>query len=54
MKYPQLVPDRVCTTPITVYRESGLNRDGSPKRTTIFEGKCNYSEKTVQRITAEK
>lgn len=54
MKYPQLVPDRMCTTPITVYRESGLNRDGSPKRTTIFEGKCNYSEKTVQRITAEK
>ncbi len=54
MKYPQLVPDRVCTTPITVYRESGLNRDGSPKRTVIFEGKCNYSEKTVQRITAEK
>lgn len=54
MKYPQLVPDRVCTTPITVYREGGLNRDGSPKRTVIFEGKCNYSEKTVQRITAEK
>ena len=23
MKYPQLVPDRVCTTPITVYREGG-------------------------------
>ena len=54
MKYPQLVPDRVCTTPITVYRESGLNRDGSPKRTVIFEGKCNYSEKTIQRITADK
>ena len=54
MKYPQLVPDRVCTTPITVYRESGLIRDGSPKRTVIFEGKCNYSEKTYQRITADK
>lgn len=54
MKYPQLVPDRVCTTPITIYREGGLNKDGSPKRTVIFEGKCNYSEKTVQRITAEK
>ena len=54
MKYPQLVPDRVCTTPIAVYREGGLNRDGSPKRTVIFEGKCNYSEKTIQRITADK
>lgn len=54
MKYPQLVPDRVCKTPITVFREGGLNRDGSPKRTVIFEGKCNYSEKTIQRITADK
>lgn len=54
MKYPQLVPDRVCTTPITVYRESGLNMDGSPKRTVIFEGNCNYSEKTYQRMTADK
>lgn len=54
MKYPKLVPDKVCTTPITVYRESGLNRDGSPKRTVIFEGKCNYSEKTVQRMTADR
>lgn len=54
MKYPQLVPDRVCTTPITVYREDGLNKDGSPKRTVIFEGRCNYSEDTTQRMTADK
>ena len=54
MKYPELVPDRVCTIPITIYREGGLNKDGSPKRTVIFEGKCNYSEKTYQRITADK
>ncbi|MCR4889003.1 MAG: hypothetical protein K5979_07480 [Ruminococcus sp.] len=54
MKYPKLVPDKVCTTLITVYREGGLNRDGSPKRTVIFEGKCNYSEKTVQRMTADR
>ena len=54
MKFPQLVPDKVCTTPITVYREDGLTRGGAPKRTVIFEGKCNYSEKTVQRITADK
>lgn len=54
MKYPELVPDRVCTTPITIYREGGLNKDGSPKRTVIFEGNCNYSEKTYQRMTAQK
>ena len=54
MKYPALVPDRVCTTPVTVYRTDGLNRDGSPKRTVVFEGKCFYSEKTRQKLTAEK
>lgn len=54
MKYPQLVPDRVCTTPITVYREGGLNKDGSPKRTVIFNGMCNYAEKTKQIVNAEK
>lgn len=54
MKYPQLVPDRVCTTPVKVYQEGGLNRDGSPKCTVIFEGKCNYSEKAKQRMTADK
>ena len=54
MKYPALVPDRICNTPATVYREDGLNRDGSPKRTVIFEGKCFYSEKTKYKITAEK
>lgn len=54
MKYPALVPDRMCTTPVTVYREDGLNRDGSPKRTVVFEGKCFYSEKTKYKITADK
>ena len=54
MKYPALVPDRVCTTPVTVYRTDGLNRDGSPKRTVVFKGKCFYSEKTKQKLTAEK
>lgn len=54
MKFPSLVPDKVCNTPVTVYREDGLNRDGSPKQTVVFEGKCFYSEKTKQKITAEK
>lgn len=54
MKYPALVPDRICNTPVTVYCENGLNRDGSPKRTVIFEGKCFYKEKTKHKITADK
>lgn len=39
---------------MTVYRENSLNRDGSPKRTVIFESKCICNEKTKQKITAEK
>lgn len=54
MKYPQLVPERVCKTDITVYRTDGINRDGSPKHTVIFEGKCFYSEKTKTKLTADK
>lgn len=54
MKFPCLVPERVCTIKCCVYRTNGLNRDGSPKKTVIYEGKCFYSEKTKQRITAEK
>lgn len=54
MKYPKLVPERVCTTSCTVYRTDGLNRDGSKKRTAIFEGKCFHSEKARQKLSAEK
>ncbi|MDE5936252.1 MAG: hypothetical protein K2G83_02475 [Ruminococcus sp.] len=54
MKFPQLVPDKICNTYVKIYRTDGLNRDGSPKKTVIFEGKCFYSEKTKQKITAEK
>lgn len=54
MKYPRLVPDSVCNTDITVYRTGGLNRDGSPKLTTIYEGKCLYSEKSRTKLTADK
>ena len=52
MKYPQLVPDRVCTTPITVYRESGLNRDGSPIITlnavALFNGDIAPDSDTIE------
>ena len=54
MKFPQLVPDRVCTTAVTVYRTGGLNRDGSKKHIVIFEGKCFHSEKATQKLNAEK
>lgn len=54
MKYPELVPDKICTTACTVYQSSGLNRDGSKKRTVVFDGNCFYSEKSHQKLNAEK
>lgn len=54
MRYPQLVSDRVCVTPCTVYKTDGLNRDGSKKRTVIYEGKCFHAEKATQKLNAEK
>ena len=54
MKYPQLVPDRVCNTTCMVYRTDGLNRDGSKKKTVIFDGRCFHSEKSRQKLSAEK
>lgn len=54
MKWPQLVPPQACCTPITVRLQTGLNLDGSPKQETIYDGKCNYSEKCRQVMNAER
>ncbi len=54
MQWPELVPDAVCTTPITVQLEDGLNEDGSPRKTTLFSGGCNYTQKTQQKTDAER
>ena len=44
MKWPELVPDSVCTIPVKIQFEDGINEDGSPKKAVLFEGNCNYSE----------
>lgn len=54
MKWPELVPDSICNTPIQILFEDGINEDGSPKKTVIFDGKCNYSEKARQILNAER
>lgn len=45
MKYPELVPDWVCTTPISILIEGeGLSEDGEPS--IAFEGDlmCNWQD----------
>lgn len=53
MRWPELVPDAVCKTPVKVIMTEGVNEDGSPRETTLFEGMCNYSEKARSVLDAE-
>lgn len=50
MKYPELVPEWVCTTPISLEVESeGITEDGAPAEAYTFTGMCNFQDggKTV-------
>lgn len=44
MKFPELVPNKVCRTSIKIQFENGLEEDGSPKKTVLFAGFCNWKE----------
>ena len=55
MKYPCLVPKRLCKTDITVkIAQEGLNQYGEPLEAVNYSGKCNYQDKARTALTAEK
>lgn len=54
MKFPRLVPPRVCVTPCRITQTDGLLPDGSRRQTVIFEGKCFHTQKSRQKLSAEK
>lgn len=55
MKWPELVPDAVCKTPITVHFETEeLNKYGGPLEVQDYTGKCNFQDKAKTVYTAEK
>ena len=53
MKYPPLVPDAVCRTPIslTIYADE-LTEDGAPEIASTFSGFCNYQD-SAQRVNTD-
>lgn len=55
MRYPELVPESMCKTPVTVrlYSE-GISEDGEPQ--TALEGQfvCNYQDNAHTVVTADK
>jgi len=55
MKYPCLVPKRLCKTDIALQMDQeGLNEYGEPLPAVIYSGKCNYQDKAKTILTAEK
>ncbi|MEF9917683.1 MAG: hypothetical protein RR310_07275 [Eubacterium sp.] len=55
MRYPCLVPKKLCKTPITVtvYAE-GINEDGAPIEHLNIKTVCNFQDGAKQVLTTEK
>ena len=55
MKYPCLVPKRLCKTPVSVHLESEeITNLGEPAQTLELELMCNFQDKVKTILTAEK
>lgn len=55
MRYPCLVPQMLCKTPISIQiDQEGLNDYGEPLSTVTYSGNCNYQDKAKTVLTAEK
>lgn len=54
MKWPSLVPNKICTTPIYLkIEDTGLSEEGEP--IIILEGdfKCSFQDQAYKTLTAE-
>ena len=55
MRYPDLVPERVCKIPIAVHLESeGLNELGEPEYVLDLDLRCNFQDHAKTVLTKEK
>lgn len=55
MRYPCLVPKRLCKTDIILsLDQEGLSEYGEPLPAVEYSGKCNYQDKAKTVLTAEK
>ena len=55
MKYPCLVPKRLCKTDIMLsFAQEEVNEYGESLEVAGYEGKCNYQDKARTVLTAEK
>lgn len=55
MKYPCLVPKRLCKTDISLeFDREDISEYGEPLTPVSYSGKCNYQDKARTILTAEK
>ncbi|MFR3753584.1 MAG: hypothetical protein ACLTW9_17170 [Enterocloster sp.] len=55
MKYPCLVPKRLCRTDIHVHLESeGTDNHGQPEKVLDLDLKCNFQDRAKTILTTEK
>ena len=55
MKFPSLVNDKFCKTPVTVtLYEENSSEDGEPVQALTFSGLCNYQDSAMSVLTADK
>lgn len=55
MKYPDLVPEKLCKTDISVHLESEeISNLGEPAQMLDLKLKCNFQDKAKTVLTAEK
>lgn len=54
MKYPKLVPPRLCNAQVHITFFGGLNMEGVEEKIGEYEGKCNLSAKTRHTVTENK
>lgn len=54
MKYPSLVPNRWCKTPIhVVLNREGISEDGEPLKALEIDTMCNYQDKAKKVLTEQ-
>ena len=55
MRYPRLVMDAFCKTPIMLtFDRPGLTKYGAPLEPIVYEGYCNYQDKARTVYTDQK
>lgn len=55
MRWPELVPDRVCKTPIhVIIEQEGISEEGEPLKALEGDFNCNYQDSAYRTLNEQK